>query len=193
MIDRRAILDHLQPGPVSREDLGKELGYPDDLLRHELLCLTHAGLVKRVGADHRYALASYVARMGRPLDTFARPASPSPMCAHCRRKPSRGYAGGRCRACARLSGAPVEANVADEGRQIVRRRPPSADVTPALRAAARPPCQTTVLVVDGVEYETVDYEALLRKKAADWPKGGSSLTPAYFERPRLHSPRGARS
>lgn len=194
MIDPAVILAMLEPGPLSREEIAIKLSAPTDLVKHELLRLARDGQLKRTGGTQWYALPSYVAKVGRPaISGRRRRVTPKgqPRCSKCRRRPSRGYAGGLCKPCAQV----IETAHTVSPVTAVRRRHYSDRVPPpgARRAVPRPAQPLTVVTSEGVEYQVVDYEALLQQQAKDWPRGGSSLTPAYFERPRLHSPRGARS
>lgn len=190
--DRPDILALLEPGPCSRETVAERLRYPMKLLRLDLLWLVRAGKLKRVGQHHDYALVSYVPKLGRRVVPGPRRTSTGRLlCARCERKQAKHS--GLCRACAREAGAYITSFQVERDRaerRIVRHQ-----ANPPRRAVNRAPQPLTIRVIDGVEYQVVDYEALLRKKATHWPSSGSSLSAPFHERPRLSSEarRGAHS
>ena len=202
MIDPAAILALLAFGPHSRDAIAIELAAPTHLVKRALWRLVRAGHVKRTGGTKYYALPSYVAKNGRPpVPNHQRrpPASGQAykLCAACQLKHAKH--GGLCRACARAAGVytltSLEADRQRQARQYVRDGVPVPAAAVGGVQALRPALPAVSRVVDGVEYQVVDYEALLQRDAERWPSRGSSLTSPFFDRARLKSElrRGAHS
>jgi hypothetical protein len=182
MIDTGTIVALLLPGPCTSDDIIAQLGKPAPLVRHELARLVREGTLKRVGQDRSFALPSYVAPMGRPPMTGQRRGAKGYLlCARCGERQRKH--GALCRGCARAAGVYIKSTLQEERerveRQIVRHKESA-----LLRAPVRLAGPAAVRVVDGVEYQVVDYEALLQQKAKHWPSGGSSLSAPFYERPR---------
>jgi hypothetical protein len=185
VIDPAVVLALLANGPRSRDDLAVALNAPIGVLKQALLCLSRAGKLKRTGGTQSYALMSYVAKPGRPaVPSRYRQTLRRGLCATCHRKRAQHQHRGLCRTCARAAGLYTKTSF-ELDRERVQRRAERAAVAAPLQFAVTPVRQTRSCVVEGVEYQIVDYDALLERDAEHWPNRGSSLAAPFFDRPRL--------
>lgn len=175
-IDRTSILTLLAPRPRLSEDIARLLAAPLDQVKAELTRLVRAGVLKRTGQGSvkNYALASYVPRPGRPpLPGRLRlgPHANRLRCLTCREKQAK--RAGQCRGCFTAAGGVWE----QDHRCHLKRRLVEAEPIPQQFAVprAKPAIETRIL--DGVAYDTVDYEALLERNATCW-----QTTSSYWER-----------
>lgn len=179
------VLALLEDGPKAQSDLIiwlSRIDLPDEanerLVRHGLNRLKREGHIKRVGIVGKWALASYVAPNGRPPTPGGAPRVRKYLCQGCRQKQAQHR--GLCQSCAKASGMFTKALVdvarkeLERGDSLLRAR---VDLPPTPAVQSRVEGVTLIRVIDGIEYEVVDYERLLSSKAHFWPsRGGSSLS-----------------
>lgn len=184
-VDPAQILTLLAAGPHSREELAIELAVPTDMVKRALSRMVRAGQLKRTGGTQDYALASYIAKEGRPAvpSRQRRAASTPRLCGTCRLKQAKHH--GYCRTCARAAGLWTKSSMDLDKERVQRRAEREAVATPQ-QYALRPPRPAPVSIVDeGVEYQTVDYEGLLERHAKNYPIRASSLAAPFCDSPRF--------
>lgn len=160
------VLALVEDGPQFAADLAKWLGVSRKELRPVLRELTSARAIRQLVRDQRWALAGYV---------------PPPRGMNYDRRPS---TLAEARAMVAYNQQILETSQSPQRQRRARRM--LANLQPVLaqlEARVRPvPGRDRAVIdgrkriIDGVEYEVVDYEDLLRKTDQDWPSGGGSLS-----------------